>query len=218
MNRFRTIRATEVFLIVLTLVFIGMVVLMLGLAQDYLYGEFTQFNEITEYLVQSTIFISWMKLFNVFQSPYSVCVVIAITIVRIWRRGKNRMLEYLLLIVSILGARIFHETIMQIFHTLQSIGFVGKFHSANFPDINSTFMIIAYGTTIFLLVRHSKNNYSPILIPILGLVILIGLAIVKIASNALLPSDIVGGYVYGGVWIFFNFLLFEMFRLVVQKD
>jgi len=45
-----------------------------------------------------------------------------------------------------------------------------------------------------------------------------GITIAKIASTNVLPSDIVGGYVYGGVWIFFNFLLFEMLRLVIDKE
>ncbi|PFO06652.1 DedA family protein [Bacillus sp. AFS076308] len=215
-NRLKTIRKTEFFLIFLTLVLIGMVTLMLGMAQDYLYNEFTQFNEIAEYIVKSAVYMYWMKGFFVFQTPMAIASIIAITIIRIWRKGRNRVLEYLLLIVSILGARLFHESVMQIFSYFQSIGFVGKFHSANFPDINATIIIIIYGTCIFLLVRHTKNHYMSIIVPLFGLLLLIGLTIVNIASTDLLPSDILGGYVYGSVWIFFNFLLFEMLRLVLE--
>lgn len=214
MNRLKTIRKTEIFLIFLTLALIGLVVLMLGLAQDYLYNDFTRFNEITEYIVKSAIYMGWMKGFLVFQSPYVIAVMIGITIIRIWRRGRNRMLEYLLLIVTILGARLFHESIKQIFSYLQSLGFVGKFHSGNFPDISATLTIIIYGTCLFLIVRHSKTTFSPIFGPFLALVLLMGLTIANIATTNILPSDMVGGYVYGGVWIFFNFLLFEMLRLM----
>jgi len=216
-NRLKTIRKTEFFLIFLTLVLIGMVTLMLGMAQDYLYNEFTQFNEIAEYIVKSAVYMYWMKGFVVFQTPMAIASIIAITIIRIWSKGRNRVLEYLLLIVSILGARLFHQSVIQIFSYLQSIGFVGKFHSANFPDINATIIIIIYGTCLFLLVRHSKKNYMSIIVPLFGLLLLIGLTIVNIASTNLLPSDILGGYVYGSVWIFFNFLLFEMLRLVLEK-
>ncbi|MEH7309062.1 DedA family protein, partial [Neobacillus drentensis] len=216
-NRLKTIRKIEIFLIFLTLVLIGMVTLMLGMAQDYLYDEFSQFNEIAEYMVKIAIYMSWMKVFLVFQSPYTLCAIIGITIIRIWIKGKNRLLEYLLLIVSILGARLFHESIMQIFSYLQSIGFVGKFHSDNFPDISSTLTIIIYGTCLFLLVRHPKNTITPLLSLLFTLVLLIGLTIANVASTDLFPSDIVGGYVYGFVWIFFNFLLFEMLRLVLEK-
>ncbi|MEY2196297.1 DedA family protein [Neobacillus sp. BF23-41] len=217
-NRLKTIRKTEIFLIFLTLVLIGMVTLMLGMAEDYLFNEFTQFNEIAEYMVKYAIYVNWMKWFLVFQSPYAVGAIIGITIIRIWRKGKNRILEYLLLLISILGARLFHESILQIFSFLQSLGFVGKFHSDNFPDISSTLTIIIYGTCIFLIVRHPKTNIPPVLGPLFIFVLLMGLTIANIVSTEKLPSDIVGGYVYGSVWIFFNFLFFEMIRLVLEKN
>ncbi|MBT2719539.1 VTT domain-containing protein [Bacillus sp. ISL-46] len=216
-NRLKTIRKTEIFLIFLTLVLIGMVTLMLGMAQDYLFNEFTQFNELAEYMVKSAIYMSWMKGFLLFQSPYAIGAIIGITTIRIWRKGKNRMLEYLLLIVSILGARLFHESIKQIFSYLQSLGFVGKLHSDNFPDISSTLTIIIYGTCIFLLVRHPKKTITPVFGLLFTLVLLMGLTIANIASTEILPSDIVGGYVYGCVWVFFNFLFFEMIRIVLEK-
>lgn len=217
-NRLKTIRATEIFLIFLTLVLIGMVILMLGLAQDYLYNDFTQFNEITEYIVGTDIYKSWMNGFLVFQSPYALGVIIAITSIYIWRKGRNRGIEFLLLLVAILGAKPFHDLIKEIFSYFGSLGFKGVFHSANFPDLNATILIIVYGTCLFLLVRHSKKNYAPVLALLFALFLLMGLGIANIASNNVLPSDIVGGYVYGGVWIFFNFLLFEMLRLVLEKD
>ncbi|SMQ86608.1 membrane protein DedA, SNARE-associated domain [Bacillus sp. OV166] len=217
LNHLKTIRKIEIFLIFLTLVLIGMVTLMLGMAQDYLYNDFAQFNEIAEYMVKSAIYMSWMKGFLVFQPPFALASIIAITIIRIWKKGRNRVLEYLLLGVSIGGTKPFHDAIIKTFSYLQSFGFVGKFHSANFPDINATIMIIVYGTCLFLLVRHSKNKYLPIFGPLFGLILLISLAVVNIASAHNLPSDIVGGYVYGCVWIFFNFLLFEMLRLVLDR-
>ncbi|MBS4213770.1 VTT domain-containing protein [Neobacillus rhizophilus] len=214
----KTVRKTEIFLIFLTFVLIGMVTLMLGMAQDYLYGEFSQFNEITEYMVESAIYRNWMKAFLVFQFPYAFGAMIGITIIRIWRKGKNRVLEFLLLFVPILGARLFHESVLQLFSFLESIGFVGKIHSSNFPDLLSTLTIIIYGTCLFLLVRHSKNNFIHLFGSLFGVILLIVIAIANIASTEVLPSDIAGGYVYGAVWIFFNFLMFEMFRLVLEKN
>jgi len=216
-KRLKTIRATEIFLIFLTLVLIGMVSLMFGLAQDYLYDEFSQFNDIAEYMVGTIVYTSWMKGFVVFQSPIALGSILAITMIRIWSKGQNKLLEFLLLGVSIVGAKPFHDLISKTFSYLQSFGFFGKFHSANFPDMNAFVMFIIYGTCLFLLVRHSKKSYTPIYTSILVLLILAGIAIVNIASTDTLPSDIVGGYVYGGVWIFFNFLLFEMLRLVLEK-
>jgi len=216
-NRLKTNRATEVFLIFLTLVLIGMVSLMLGLAQDYLYDEFNQFNDIVEYMVGAVVNTNWMEGFLVFQSLFGLWCILGITVIRIWRKGRNRLLEFTLLGVSIAGAKPFHGLISKTFSYLQSFGFFGKFHSTNFPDMNSFIMVIIYGTCLFLLVRHSKKSYTPIYTSIMILIILAGLAIVNIESTNTLPSDVVGGYVYGGVWIFFNFLLFEMLRLLIEK-
>ncbi|MCQ6282220.1 VTT domain-containing protein [Bacillus sp. EB600] len=216
-SRLKTIRATEIFLISLTLVLIGMVSLMLGMAQDYLYSEFTQFNQITEYMVHSVVYMGWMQGFLVFQQPFAFGSIVVLTIIRIWIKGRNRVLEYLLLIVSIFGAIPFRASIMEVFSFLRKFGFVEKFHSSNFPDLNAIIIVVIYGTCLFLLVRHSDKIYLTIVVPLIGLVILMGLAIVNITLTNVLPSDLVGGYVYGGVWIFFNFLLFEMFRLVLEK-
>ncbi|MDN3015730.1 hypothetical protein PH210_05845 [Paenibacillus sp. BSR1-1] len=109
------------------------------------------------------------------------------------------MLECLLLVVSIFGGIPFHETILEVFSILQKYGFVRGFHSPNFPDINSPVLIVIYGACLFLLLRHSKNNYLTIAVPVLGLLILMGLAIVNIQITHVLPSDFVGGYVFGGI-------------------
>lgn len=217
-ERIKIIRRAEIFLIFLTVVLIGMVILMLGLAQDYLYNEFTQFNEITNYLVSSFAYLNWIKKFLLlFQTSIALGSIVAITLICIWGKRQNRVLEYLLLFSSILGAKPFHDSVKNIFSYLQSLGFVGNLQSTNFPDLHASILVIVYGTCLFLLVRHSKKNVVPIFGLLVGLVLLIGLAIVNIATTAVLPSDIVGGYVYGSVWIFFNFLLFEMLRLTLEK-
>ncbi|MCP1123898.1 VTT domain-containing protein [Bacillus sp. 3103sda1] len=218
---FRTIRATEVFLISLTLVLLGMITLMLGMAQDYLYNEFTQFNEVTIYIVHSILQTGWtnsMSRFLSLQSPIAFSILIIITILAIWRKGRNRWLEGLLLIVSILGAHMYHNAVT---HTLSYFHFIGKeaaTRSSTFPDEKATITIIVYGTCLFLMVRHMKNKYIQFVPPLLGILLLLCIAIANIGYSHILPSDIVGGYVYGAVWMFLNFLLFEMFRLIVNKQ
>ncbi|AME06284.1 VTT domain-containing protein [Bacillus siamensis] len=216
-NRFRTIRATEIFLTCLTSVLIGFVILMFGLAQDYLANDVAQFNQIAEYIVYTAFYMDWMKELFIFQQPAALAGLIILTLLVIWLKNQNRLLEYLLLSVSILGGAPFREFIMEAFSILRTIGFKGKFHSADFPDLNAAMMMIIYGTCIFLLVRHSNTHYVTIAAPLFGLLLLIGLAIVNMKWTSVLPSDIVGGYVYGGVWMFFNFLLFELFRLVIER-
>lgn len=215
--RFRTIRAAEFFLLFLTIGLIGMVILMFGLGQDYLYSEFTSFNEITEYIVRTVIHRDWMEGFLLFQSPIIFSMMVGISIIIIWVYNRNRGLDYLLLGVSLLGAIPFHETIRQTFFYLRWLGTAGKFRSSDFPDETAMVTIIIYGTSIYVLLRHSKNNFMHLFVPLFGLLLLGLLAIANIAFSNVLPSDIVGGYIYGAVWIFFIFLLFEMLRFVLDK-
>lgn len=220
MNRLKTIRATEVFLISLTIILVGMVILMLGLAQDYLYNEFTQFNTVTEYLIRSVFYMDWMKGFLIFQTPYAYVFIVAITIIYLWRKKKFTVVELLLFLVPLIGAEPFQDLISKFFSFIRSIGsfgFVGKPHLTNFPDLNATTIITIYGTCLFLLARHSKRKDTPFFALLFMLILLIVLAIVNIATTNVLPSDIAGGYVYGGVWIILNFLLFELLRLVLEK-
>lgn len=215
---FRTIRATEVFLISLTLALLGLIILMLGLAQDYLYNEFTQFNEIVVYIIHSVFGTEWtsvMRRFLSLQSPIIFSFLIIVAIIMIWRKGKKRWLEGLLLIVAILGAHIYHNAVVNILTHLHSIGKGGAGRSSAFPDEKATITIIVYGTCLFLTLRHLKNMYIKLVAPMLCIFLLLCLAITNIAVTPTLPSDIAGGYVYGGVWIFLNFLLFEMLRLIV---
>lgn len=88
-NRFRTIRATEIFLTCLTSVLIGFVILMFGLAQDYLANDVAQFNQIAEYVVYTAVYTDWMKGFLIFQQPAAIAGLIVLTIIRIWLKNQN---------------------------------------------------------------------------------------------------------------------------------
>ncbi|MGG2092075.1 DedA family protein [Bacillus sp. S13(2024)] len=146
---FRTIRATEVFLISLTLVLLGMITLMLGLAEDYLYNEFTQFNEVTIYIVHSILQTDWtsiMKGFLPLQSAIAFSVLIIITILAIWKKGRNRWLECLLLVIALLGAPLYRNTVLHGLSYFHSVGKGATIHSSAFPDEKATVTIIVYGT------------------------------------------------------------------------
>ncbi|AGK55666.1 DedA family protein [Bacillus sp. 1NLA3E] len=215
--RLRTIRRAEVFLVFLTLSLLGALILMLGLAQDYLDSEFTKFNEITVFVVRSIFDQNWLKGLFIFQATRTFIVFMLFTIFIIWVKGHNRRLEYLMLVVILLGAKPYHDTIQHILADLHVAG-VGKgIQSQAFPDLLATFAMIIYGTGIYFLARHLKSNFFQVIWPVLGLLLLVSLAVSNIAFTSTLPSDIAGGYVYGSVWIFLNFLLFEMFRLVTDN-
>jgi membrane protein DedA with SNARE-associated domain len=218
--RFRTVRAVEVFLISLAIVLLSLVIWMMGLAQDYLYNEFTQFNEITSYIIHANLQGQWKRVLRgilSLQSPNIYGVLILITIVVTWRKNQNRWLELLLLTVILLGMHLYREMIVHVFFYVHSFWKPNSVISADFPNERAMTTMAVYGVSVFLLLRHTTNVYIQIVITILSVVFILFLAIANIALTPTLPSDIVGGYVYGAVWIFLNFFLFEMLRIIVNK-
>lgn len=211
--RLRTIRATEVFFIVLTAAFIGLSVLMLGLAQDYWHNEFTSFNEITVYVFNSLFGDEWHTFFSLIlalQSYWLLGALVLLCAVIIRKKDENRFIEYTMLIVTVGGFFIYQPVIQQL---LYHVPFLGH-HSANFPDFHAGLLIIVYGMLIFLLIRHDSATRWQIIAPFIGLAVVLLLAVATIALGLKMPSDLAGGYVYAGVWLFFNLLLFEFIRLV----
>lgn len=211
--RLRTIRATEVFFIVLTGAFIGLTVLMLGLAQDYWHDEFASFNEITLYVFNSLFGDEWHTFFSIvlaLQSYWLLGALVLLCAVIIRKKDENRFIEYAMLSVTVFGFFIYQPVIQQL---LYHVPFLGH-HSIDFPDFHAGFIIIVYGMLIFLLIRHDSQTRWQISAPFIGLALVLLLAVAIITLNKMTPSDIVGSYVYAGVWLFFNLLMFEIIRLL----
>lgn len=196
--RFRTIRATEIFLIVLTAAFIGLAVLMLGLAQDYWNNEFTPFNEVTTYVFNSLFGDEWHAFFSgvlAFQSYWLLAAIVLLSAVIITKKNTNRLLEYTMLLVTVGGFFLYQPLIQQLLHRLP---FLGQ-HSADFSDFHAGLVIVVYGMLLFFNIRHDMNMRPQIIAPFIGLAFILLLAIANISLATALPSDIAGGYVYAGV-------------------
>ncbi|AMV09850.1 hypothetical protein GT3570_02655 [Geobacillus thermoleovorans] len=219
-TRFRTVKAVQVFLISLAIALLSLVVWMMGLAQDYLYNEFTQFNQIISYIIHTNFQGQSKEILRrilVLQSIAMYSILIMAVAVIVWRKNQNRWLELLLLTVVLSGTHLYHRLIAYVFSYIHSV-WNPKLHiSPNFPDEKAMVTIAVYGVSIFLLLRHTTSVYMHIACPFFIVAVMLFLSIADVALTTSLPSDIVGGYVYGAVWIFSNFFLFEMIRILVNK-
>lgn len=73
---------------------------------------------------------------------------------------------------------------------------------------------VVYGFAAFLLIRHLEN---PIVRMMIGtsfflIEVLVGISHLYFALKY--PSDIIAGYVFGGVWLSVNIVLLEINRLL----
>ncbi|MCP8970706.1 DedA family protein [Ectobacillus ponti] len=219
--RFQSIQAVELFLSILALVLLSLILWTMGLAQDYLFNEFTEFNEVASYIIRANVPAAWTRAGQrllLLQSGYMHGIVIAAAAFAIWRKRKNPWLESVLLAVSLLGAPLYRTVTVHTLSYLHSFWHPGIKLSSHFPDESALLLIVVYGMFVFLFVRHMKNAYIQTILPICAVILVLLLAAARIAFMPVLPSDIAGGYVYGALWLFLNLLLFETLRLVVHKQ
>ena len=201
---------------------LGLTILMIGMIQDFLGGEFTDFNEIVNLLVSVTFTEDWsgtMQMVSMLGSRGVQWLVIVMALVWILWKGKERLLESLSLLLVVGGGEIYEETLRRIFHQLSPAhhSWIDQiFYS--FPSEQPLTTIVIYGFAVFLFVRHVKNVWMRTFAPIVVLVLLAVIAISRLYFNTELPSDMAAGYVFGGVWLGVNILLLEIFRLLKSLE
>ena len=209
-------------LIITTVVTLGLIILMIGLIQDFLGNEFQDFNEIVGLLISLTFKGNWsdtMRLFSLMGSRYVLVTLLILTVFWILRKGHNKKLELLSLGFVVLGGEIFEESLRKIFHTFSPIK-----HSLEnqllyaFPSEQSLMTFVIYGFIVFFLARTIGKVWLHTFIPLIGLIALVLIAIGKLFMGNQLPSDVVAGYVFGGVWLGLCIILLEILRLLNTMD
>ena len=92
---------------------------MIGMIQDFLGNEFSDFNEIVSLLVSSTFNNGWeeaMQIFSFMGSRPALIILISFTFVWILFKGKNKIIELCSLVIVILGGELYEERLQAIFH------------------------------------------------------------------------------------------------------
>ena len=88
----------------------------------------------------------------------------------------------------------------------------------SFPSEQSLMTAVIYGFFVFIFVRHSGKMWLHTSVPLVALFLLVFIAISRLFMQVELPSDVVAGYVFGGVWLGLNILLLEILRLLKSID
>ncbi|MFV9510229.1 VTT domain-containing protein [Tepidibacillus sp. LV47] len=212
---FHTLGHVKILITIASIVFLGLFMLMIGLIQDFISNEFVQFNEITILLVNLIFkpnWDNWMSGFRVLVLFPILIPLILITWLWIMIKSNDRKLESLFLAIVVIGGEVLNESLRFIFHRLSPIPIDKSMNT--FPSEQSLMAIVIYGFTVFLLLRHTKNIWLHNISIFIVFIILILIGISSIYFQIEAPSDVVGGYVFGGVWLSLNVILLEVYRLL----
>ncbi|ATW25795.1 VTT domain-containing protein [Candidatus Formimonas warabiya] len=199
-------------------VFIILFFLMLGLIQDYLANEFQLFNNIVILLTDLIFSQRWspvMKLFGFLIAPKIFVGVIILGLLWVVIKGKDRMIEIAFILIVVAGGQLFEIGLKLVFGIFgpKELDLVAELINT-FPSGETLMVIATYGFVTFLLVRHSKNIWVKRVGPILFFMVSLLVGLSQIFFHTQYPSDVVSGYVFGGVWLSLNIILLEVFRLL----
>ncbi len=218
MNVYHSRKKVGLLLGITTVATLGLIVLMIGMIQDFLGGEFSDFNEIVSVLVPLTFNKDWsgtMQILSFMGSRQVLWLLMIMAVFLILWRGKDRLIEWLSLALVACGGEIYEETLSLIFHKLtpanQSLLDQLLY---SFPSEQMLMAIVIYGFVVFIFVRHAKKLWIHTVVPIAVLVLLALIATSRVYFDIELPSDVAAGYVFGSVWLGLNILLLEIFRLL----
>lgn len=208
---FHSLGKIKVAIVGVATMFIALSIVLIGLIQDFLAHEFSQFDMIITYLISIIFPGNWSSIMGLFKLPTTPEVLLALTLLSlVWiiLKGRNRLLETRFLLITVLGGGLLEEGLRLIFHRVGPIG--GNIYT--FPSQQTLLAVVVYGFVSFLVLRHAKNRWLGTLLFFLTLGVCVVTGITVIFSQAKYPSDVVAGYVFGGVWLSLNIVLMEVFR------
>jgi membrane-associated phospholipid phosphatase len=201
------------------IVFMGLFGLMVSLIQDFLGQETTRFDTVTLYIIQNIFdenWSVWMDRFEWISSLKVLYPVAALTLIWIIFKGKERLLESGFLLFVILGGELLDEVLRRVFHRTGPLPSNLKL-PYTFPSEQTLITLAIYGFSAYLLFRHYGTKWARIVAPFAVIVMALLVGISRIYFNVQYPSDVVAGYVFGGVWLSLNIVLLEIFRML-QKE
>ncbi|MCM3023133.1 VTT domain-containing protein [Heyndrickxia ginsengihumi] len=208
----------EVFIFATATATLLLIVLMITMVQNLFAGEFSDFNEVTSLIVSLLFEKHWSSLMHMLLllgSHKVLLSVIALTVIWILWKGKDRTHEILILCMATIGGELYQNILHGYFHRVALSGVTSLSHFAyEFPNSQAIMVLIVYGYFVYLVVRHAEVIWIHTFMDILFLVILLAIAVSHIFFGLELPSNIAGGYVFGGVWLGLNILLLEIFRFL----
>ncbi|RST77594.1 phosphatase PAP2 family protein [Siminovitchia acidinfaciens] len=215
-QRFQSLRRLRFLIGAITVIFLTFVIIMGSLIENYLNNEFKQFDDLVMTLIP-LIFNEkwgvWMKYFGMFSSVKALISLVVFSVIWILIRGTEKRIESSFLLIIVIGGEIYEEGIRRLFHHLHPVhALLPKYVLYPFPSEQTLTAFVLYGFSAYLLIRHLKKGAFNILIIIMtGITIMmVGLSRIYFLQQS--PSDVVAGYVFGGVWLSLNILILEVFR------
>lgn len=87
----------------------------------------------------------------------------------------------------------------------------------SYPSGHAMSAMAFYGFVIFLLSRWNTNLFTKSILILLLSILILSIGVSRIYLGVHFPSDVLGGFIAGLIWVFFCVLIFNMFE-VFRRD
>ncbi len=205
----------------IALVTVALIALMGGIIQDFIAGEFLDFNQVVSLLVPSIFTSQWKPVMSLFtfvgSNPFLIFMVVFTFALILWR-GQNKMLEISMFVIIFAGGELYEEALRILFHNWEPA--TGSFLIGlpyGFPNEQSLSVMIIFGGWLYIVFRNSRRAWVHSFTAVLTIAVLLMIGVSRIYFSAEVPGYIAAGYVFGAVWLGVNFLLLEIFRILEES-
>ena len=134
---FHTRRRVGFLLAAALILTLGLMILMIGMIQDFLGNEFTTFNIIVSLLVSSVFNKNWteaMQTFVLLGSSQIQFIVLGFTFLWILWKGEDKFIELCSFALVILGGELFEESLRKIFRILSPVPYSSESAFPSFSE------------------------------------------------------------------------------------
>lgn len=219
---FHSFGTIKIFMLGIVISFLAFFALVIGLIQDFLAHEFSQFDEVTKYIVGQIFNKNWYLLMNQIRNVADIKVLIGITVISgavIIFKGIDKLHEIKYLIITTIGAELFSFILRSVFHRIGPMrDIIGSYNKYSFPSQESLMLIVVFGFLVYVIARHNKKIFLNSIIISISIIIclLVGISVIYLGIEY--PSDVIAGYELGGLWLTSNIILLEINRILPTID
>lgn len=150
-------------------------------------------------LLSESPIVNFFILITSLASTPITCLVVLLTSILCWVIGQRYILVGLL--IAIIGSTIFTFLSKLLFHRGRPLDILLFEQTYSFPSGHATVTIALYGFIAYIATRFSKDFTRQVRIVVFTIFFCILVGLSRIVLNEHYLSDVLGGYLVGGLWL-----------------
>lgn len=222
MRVFKSLEKVKFIVLISATFFIMFIGAFVALTQSLISNYFNKFDLVTSYLIQNIFTGDWINIFvriNTLGSDKIILAVTILMIIYVIKEDKDNLIELKLLILTILGGKIYADFLNFIFNKFVIVrNFMAGHIIYILPNEQVLMTVVVYGFIGFVLIRHMERHRSKNIIALILLLIFVSAGLGEIIIGQSYPTEIILAYILGGAWLSLNIILLEVFRVLQKID